>query len=204
MDPIQQHLISKLLADRAQQQQQDQTPFQAPPPPYGDSENDSEAEDDDDNDDDDEQDNSTSPPLKLTINAAQTVHGSGNLVPTSPNATTDATKLSIVILNAIDKLNAGQSKHTLNVNLTINCGINIVGNRNVVGNIALRPKSPMALQGLNIPTGNVAAGAKRKVDVDEVSYSPPLFYTIMFELTPILQDKVGDEPGPKRIAIKRE
>ncbi|KAM0723164.1 hypothetical protein Q7P37_001364 [Cladosporium fusiforme] len=148
----------------------------APPPPYTDSDSDS------DSDSDDEE------PMKLIINANHSIHGSNNLVPTSPSALADATKFSAILLNAINQLNnaattAPNAPHVpsptprrLRVDLTINCGIAVVGNRNVIGNIGLKPKAATLTQNGFVPADGqptapepegVVAGAKRKAEEDE-------------------------------------
>lgn len=175
MDTITQ-LTNKLMAEHNRQP----APFHqatenAPPPPYTDSDSDS------DSDSDEEE------PMKLTINANHSIHGSNNLVPTSPSTLADATKFSTILLNAINQLNnaaaatpanTSQSRR-LRVDLTINCGIAVVGNRNVIGNIGVKPKAPtLTRDGFVSADGRpmaaepegVVAGAKRKAD-DEVSLS---------------------------------
>ena len=54
----------------------------------------------------------------------------------------------------------------MRLDLTINCGINIVGDRNVVGNVALKPKtSERAIAGpAALPQRSAAGGAKRKAE----------------------------------------
>jgi len=187
MDPITQ-LCQKLDTERTYQslqptQQQQATPETAPPPyTPSDTDTDSDAEDDDDEPD-------TSSPLKLTINAAHSIQGSNNLVPTSPTPLADATKFSTVLLAAVKQLNnaatesSSKSKRALKIDLTINCGITVIGDRNVVGNVGLKQKpTAQAVAGPGTPfsghvAGNALAGAKRKVEDD------------------------GDEPEAKRAAL---
>ena len=90
-----------------------------------------------------------------------------------------------MLLSAIARLNAaanadgdGQTRQ-LCVDLTINCGVTVMGSRNVVGNIGLKRKAPV----IPMPDGSKDAevvlgsegavgGAKRKADDgddDEVS-----------------------------------
>lgn len=180
------HLSQKVLAERARnasQRQQQFTPSTAPPP-YSESDSDS-----DDSDSDDE----SSPPVKLTLNAAHNIQGSGNLVPTSATPLADATKFSTLLLHAVNQVNAANDKTTassdtptyrrpLRVDLTINCGITVVGDRNVVGNVGVKPKLPNGAP-LLPPTEETrttttatpaVAGAKRKSDesVDAEEDSP--------------------------------
>lgn len=168
-------LTNKIMAERARQQLQQPATHQpihtAPPPPYTESESDSDSDSDDDESDEE--------PMKLVINANHSIHGSNNLVPTSPSALSDATKFSTILLNAITQLNGAAGAQTgqarpLRVDLTINCGIAVVGNRNVIGNVGLRPKAPtltrdgfvaLSVEGAE---GGAFAGAKRNAE-DDVS-----------------------------------
>jgi cytoskeletal protein RodZ len=177
MDTITQ-LTNKIMAERAHQPVVHQAIDTAPPPPYTESTSDS----DDDSDDEDEE------PMKLVINANHTVHGSNNLVPTSPSVLADATKFSAILLSAVTQLNnavaaanaqTGQP-HCLRVDLTINCGIAVVGDRNVIGNIGLKPKAPTltpngftaaAADDTALGAESAVAGAKRKANDDDEDVS---------------------------------
>ncbi|KAI7523288.1 hypothetical protein KC331_g18755, partial [Hortaea werneckii] len=142
------------------------------------------------------------------LNAAHNIQGSNNLVPTSPSPLADATRFTTLLLAAVKQLNAAATSDPLSssssrifpaakrappltVDLTINCGITIVGDRNVVGNVSLKPKAPaQAFAGpaaaAHPPTSTTAttavagaaaaaggttdhavAGAKRKADHDD-------------------------------------
>ena len=175
MDPTTQ-LCHKLNAERTHQSlRQQPTPPEMAPPPYTPSDTDSEPDDDEERD--------TSSPLKLTINAAHSIQGSNNLVPTSPTPLADATRFSTILLAAVNQINnaatEGKAKGPLRVDLTINCGITVIGDRNVVGNVGLKPKpAAQATAGpgatLASQPVNAVAGAKRKVeDVDGVEQSQP-------------------------------
>jgi cytoskeletal protein RodZ len=180
MDTTITQLTNKIMAERAHQPAIHQAIDTAPPPPYTESTSDT----DDDSDDDDEQE-----PMKLVINANHTVHGSNNLVPTSPSILADATKFSAILLSAVTQLNnavaaanaqTGQP-HCLRVDLTINCGIAVVGDRNVIGNIGLKPKAPtLTPNGFTPPAAtddtvmgaeSAVAGAKRKANDDDEDVS---------------------------------
>lgn len=173
------------------------------PSEHDDYDNDSDSDDDEDNEPDDQ--HSPSSPLKLTLNAAHNIQGFNNLVPTSPSPLADATRFTTLLLAAVKQLNsasglasspgrfpASKRSPLLNVDLTINCGVTIVGDRNVVGNVSLKPKAPaQAFAGpaaAHPPTSTITnaataaagtavggtadhavAGAKRKADDDEVS-----------------------------------
>ena len=176
MSPIA-HITNKTIADRTRQpttnahqiQDAEQAMDNAPPPPYSDADSDA---------GDYEQTHH-----KLTINAEHKITGQGNLVTLNPSFLADATRFSAILLQTIAKLNSaanadgdGQAR-PLCVDLTINCGVTVIGNRNVVGNIGLKPKAPVPM-----PDGSKAAevmlgaegalgGAKRKADDDEVNFS---------------------------------
>ncbi|GAB7325654.1 hypothetical protein MBLNU13_g09632t1 [Cladosporium sp. NU13] len=156
----------------------------APPPPYTDA-------------DSDAGDYEQEPHHKLIINAEHKITGTGNLVPLDPSVLADATKFSAILLNAITRLNSaanadgdGQTRQ-LCVDLTINCGVTVLGSRNVVGNIGLKRKTPVPM-----PNGSKAAevvcggegavgGAKRKAEDDDD------------------EDTDGEQPAAKRIAADR-
>ncbi|THX26746.1 hypothetical protein D6D12_05997 [Aureobasidium pullulans] len=128
------HSCQKILLERAaaangQQHPQDITDL---PPAYT-------AEDTlTDSEDEDEEDEDPSP-ITLVLNTSSQVHGTGNMIATPPLA--DATRLSALLLAAVQSLSAAKTAATkpgsktpiLQVNLTINCGITVTGNNNVVG-----------------------------------------------------------------------
>ncbi|KAK6443457.1 hypothetical protein LTR95_000284 [Oleoguttula sp. CCFEE 5521] len=178
-------LNNKLTLDRLRHTQQLPSPTDTlpPPPPYAASE--ASASDDEAGDsDDDEQ------PLRLTINAQQAVHGNNNLVPISPSPLADATRLSAMLVTALRQVNESSGKRRVRVDLTINCGITVVGDRNVVGGVGLKAKGSSAhgvaaaaavgaasmRSGLQA-SGNAGcalqagAGAKRKAE-DDISDEP--------------------------------
>ncbi|KAI5369288.1 hypothetical protein Slin15195_G001640 [Septoria linicola] len=167
------HLTNKMLAERARQQQL-LTPLETAPPPYSAAEDDSDSEDEDDE---------PALPIKLTINAAHNIQGCNNLVPTSPSPLADATKFGTILLQAVNQINAANAaavcngagspkpRRPLKVDLTINCGVTVVGDRNVIGNVGLKPRSPTATS----PACSAAiAGAKRKAEDTPVEDSEPV------------------------------
>ena len=164
-------ISQKILAERArhQPQQQHSPPPDTAPPPYAPSDS------DDDSDSDNEEDSSPSSPIRLTINAAHSIQGSNNLVPTSPTPLADATKFSTILLHAVNQINNAfvapddlKSRRSVRVDLTINCGITVIGDRNVIGNVGLKPKAPQnAIDGAgagDVMRTSVVAGAKRKAE----------------------------------------
>lgn len=194
------HVTNKTMADRtrprrqsfstymqqiqqADQADQDQAIDNGPPPPYTDVDSDTE---------DYEPQQQQQPHHKLTINADHKITGQGNLVPLNPSLLSDATRFSAVLLKVIAQLNAaanadgdGQAR-PLSVDLTINCGVHVIGSRNVVGNIGMKHKAPVVLtpegstaaatgvvKGDGGAEGAVVGGVKRKAGDgdDEVSFS---------------------------------
>ncbi|KAK1823656.1 hypothetical protein LTR12_001842 [Friedmanniomyces endolithicus] len=199
MDSIQ-HICNKLTAERAHHRQSLSTAT-TPPPPYTPSDTTDAGNDSDSDNSDDEPDDipvpnkpttmssSSPPPLTLTINAAHQIQGSNNLVPTSPSILADARNFSALLLAAVQQLNASAAeggKKGVRVDLTINCGVTVVGDRNVIGNVGLRARAGVAGQGggvgamANAPEEVTAAGAKRKAEDEEDAVD-------------------GGEPGAKRI-----
>lgn len=151
-------------------QQADQAMDNAPPPPYTDADSDTE---------DHQQEQLQH---RLTINAEHKITGQCNLVSLNPSVLADATKFSAILLNAVAQLNSaavsnadGETRKPLCVDLTINCGVHVVGSRNVVGNIGLKRKAPVPtpedstaveMADTGVAEGAVG-GAKRKADGDD-------------------------------------
>jgi len=102
-------------------------------------------------------------PVSLVLNAATTVRGSDNIVSLLSSPLADATRFSALLLAAVQKLNAaaeqatveGKERPVLRVDLTINAGLNVLGNRNVVGNAPV--KNP-------VPQKGTKRGADEKED----------------------------------------
>ncbi|KAK5145703.1 hypothetical protein LTR32_002587 [Rachicladosporium monterosium] len=172
MDSIQ-HICNKLTAERAHHRQSLSTAT-TPPPPYTPSDTTDAGNDSDSDNSDDEPDD---------------IPGSNNLVPTSPSILADARNFSALLLAAVQQLNASAAeggKKGVRVDLTINCGVTVVGDRNVIGNVGLRARAGVAGQGggvgamANAPEEVTAAGAKRKAEDEEDAVD-------------------GGEPGAKRI-----
>lgn len=65
-----------------------------------------------------------------------------------------------IIANAVDS----RPRRKLKVELTINCGITVVGDRNVIGHVGLKPRQPPHVIAGPQLGGSVVAGAKRKVE----------------------------------------
>lgn len=205
MDPITQ-ITNKLMAERARQTEQHMHTL--PPPPYTAPADDATDSDDDDDDAED--------PVRLVINAQHHIQGSHNLVPTSPTPLADATKFSTLLINTVNQLNNNTANQTatrrkLKLDLTINCGVTVIGDRNVIGNVGVKPKpSPVPVAtaggthaaGLLSPAESTVAGAKRRAD--EVSLPivhAPRIVLGFKSLTLLLQDTDTEEPTAKRPAL---
>jgi hypothetical protein len=128
------HSCHKIMLERASAEDGEHHPQQLsdiPPPAYTAEENLTDSEDEDEDED--------PSPVTLVLNADTKVHGTGNMIATPPLA--DATRLSAFLLAAVQSLNAaktsaaesGSTTPTLQVNLTINCGITVIGDKNVIG-----------------------------------------------------------------------
>ena len=96
-------------------------------------------------DDDDEDPEATT----LTLNAGTTITGHDNIISTLSSPLADATRFSALLLAAVQKLNAkaeeeaamssaGRPRPSIKLNLIINAGLVVHGDRNVVGNVPVR------------------------------------------------------------------
>ncbi|KAG9826291.1 hypothetical protein KCU98_g16697, partial [Aureobasidium melanogenum] len=129
------HSCHKIMLERASAEEDgEHHPQQLsdiPPPAYSAEETFTDLEDEEEDED--------PSPVTLILNADTKVHGTGNMVATPPLA--DATRLSTLLLAAVQSLNAaktsasesGSPTPVLQVNLTINCGITVIGDKNVIG-----------------------------------------------------------------------
>ncbi|KAI5205343.1 hypothetical protein E4T39_03015 [Aureobasidium subglaciale] len=128
------HSCHKIMLERASAGDGEHHPqqiFDHPPPSYSAEDNLSDSEGEDDDED--------PSPITLVLNTDTKVQGAGNMIASPPLA--DATRLSALLLAAVQSLNAakpsaaqsGSPTPTLQVNLTINCGITVIGDRNVIG-----------------------------------------------------------------------
>jgi hypothetical protein len=219
------HLQQKIRVEQIRNAVQQQQFPSCPPPPYEDDDSDMNSDEEDDEDAEAEAAAidklpPSSLPLKLTINAANRIQGNGNLVPISATPLADASSSSHLLLQAVSQLNAvaaageGRAARPLNVDLTINCGITVIGDRNVVGNVGLRPKAGTPIASMTDPTNITAdpalaatmaprtpctsGGAKRKAS--EVSwFAVYLSATLLTFCTQT--DDVDDEPAAKKVAV---
>jgi hypothetical protein len=169
------NVTTKTMADGTRQPAIEEAINTAPPPPYTDADSDISPEDYN------MFHNMAERPHKLTINADTKVHGSGNLVPiNNTSILADASKFSALLLKAIAQLNAAASANAdadgvtprLCVDLTINCGVSVVGSRNVVGNIGIKRKATVPAAGAEVMVlgkDEAVGGAKREADDEEVS-----------------------------------
>jgi len=161
----------KALTDRARRAAaRQQTVVEDAPPPY--------ESDEDDEDEDDE--NKASPTLKLTINAPRNIRGSGNIISTGNATHSIAAEIRNALSRSVERVNNTDGPHQAPhvrrtiVHLTINCGLTIIGNQNVVGPVAVKPKpapGTTSAAPAAAPQADAVQGAKRKADdcVEEVS-----------------------------------
>ncbi|GAB7339032.1 hypothetical protein MBLNU457_5695t1 [Dothideomycetes sp. NU457] len=142
------HALQKILIERATSNTlptPTQTPTTDAPPAYS-------AHPDDCDDETEDPD-----PVSLVLNAATTVRGSDNIVSLLSSPLADATRFSALLLAAVQRLNAvaeevsieGKCRPILRVNLTINAGLHVLGNRNVVGNAPVKRSVPLQMSGGN-------------------------------------------------------
>ena len=166
-----------------------------PPPPYEEAGSQASSDSDESERRNESATNpSPSPPIKVTVNAAHNIQGCNNLIPTSPTPVVDATKLGAMLLQAFAKgrstANDAQQQQTRplgEIQLIVNCGITVIGHRNVVGAFNLKPRTTGGANtttGASIPAtafmtegpilneNNVSTGAKRKAE--EVCYQSAL------------------------------
>jgi hypothetical protein len=198
-----------------------------------DEEDDDEEEEEEDDDDDDEaeaeaQEERRAPaptanpapdqtvPFKLTINAATSIQGTNNLVPTSPAPLADASRFSTLLFHAIAQINAatdqspqtgdpqrpphGRHRRAIKVDLTINCGVTVIGDRNVVGNVGLKPRGLVTAPLPPVPAANphVAAPAPAPVIADPAART---MAGAKRKAEAVGEDAPGDQTHPaKRVA----
>ncbi|KEQ58521.1 uncharacterized protein M437DRAFT_59126 [Aureobasidium melanogenum CBS 110374] len=129
------HSCHKIMLERASAEEDSERHPQElsdiPPPAYCAEESLTDLEDEEEDED--------PSPVTLILNADTKVQGTGNMIATPPLA--DAARLSTLLLAAVQSLNAaktsasesGSPTPVLQVNLTINCGITVVGDKNVIG-----------------------------------------------------------------------
>lgn len=177
-------------------------PPELAPPPYTDSRSFSPPASDgaDSCHEDDSDDHTARPvpkPMRVTINAAHQVQGSCNLLPINPTGAHDAARIGAALAHTLEQIqnsrHRGRSRRResiLHLDLTINCGITVVGHRNVIGPVTLKERSveaaattPQAsatatVVGTGYATAgssrepSSSAGAKRKANrEDSVSHS---------------------------------
>ncbi|QIX02192.1 hypothetical protein AMS68_007709 [Peltaster fructicola] len=138
-----------------------------PPPPYNESDYDFNYESDCEG---------STPDVQLSINANQVVRGSHNLIPINDIPMAHATRISAMLLSAftqnskVDSQNVLAPGRPLKVHLNINCGIHIIGDRNVIGNIGITPKIAQRPVGQGVQTTENSAvdrGKRRLADGGE-------------------------------------
>jgi len=108
----------------------------------------------------DEEEEEDLPTTNITIHAPTIIHGSHNVVPVS---LMDSTRLAAVFTSLLSQKIAAQGAgRQSNFNVQINCGVNVIGDRNILGHLGVRPRP---VQSSSVAEGVVAETAllgKRK------------------------------------------
>lgn len=81
---------------------------------------------------DDEDDEESEPSTNFVIHAPTTVHGSGNIIAVPPP---DVPRLTAAVIATIGQ----KMLLPRHVSVQINCAVNVIGDRNIVGSPAIRP-----------------------------------------------------------------
>ncbi|KAF2428858.1 hypothetical protein EJ08DRAFT_650835 [Tothia fuscella] len=86
------------------------------------------------------------PATTITIHAPTVIHGSNNIVSLSP---IDTPRLAALLASALNQKNQATllSGRQSNFNFTFNCMVNVVGDRNVIGNVGLRSRAGAPVAG---------------------------------------------------------
>jgi hypothetical protein len=86
--------------------------------------------------DEDDEEEETVPTTNITIHAPTSINGSNNVVTLAMLDSTRITGLLVSVMNQKIAATGGQSHFTIQ----INCGMAVVGDRNIVSNVGLRPR----------------------------------------------------------------
>lgn len=133
-----------------------------PPPSYDEAVKDS-----------DDEDEYIEPDVSLTIDAAQHIRGTGNLVPSGQVHVAQAVRFSTMLINTVcgtlkdqatssASLNPIERRRPLQIKILVDCKISVVGDRNIVGAFAINHKSAASKQ--QDTACNAAAGVKRPAE----------------------------------------
>jgi hypothetical protein len=141
------------------------------PPPYNhlDSLSDAEEDSDDEDEEEDPVPTTTPTPLKLKINARSQIKGSGNILPTSPSQMADANRFAALLVHTMNGINRTANlgrgaTGAVKLEVTIDCGITVIGDKNIIGPIRVNGKQGPLVGGNGNPIAAAVAGAKRKAD----------------------------------------
>jgi hypothetical protein len=99
------------------------------------------------------------PTTNIIIHAPTVIHGSNNVVSVSP---IDTTRLAAIILASLNQRNQAAlvTGRQTNINFNFNCGMNIVGDKNLVGNVALRNRAVLPAGASQSSTKAAASGVE--------------------------------------------
>jgi hypothetical protein len=133
---------------------------------------------------DDEEEEDFIPTTNITIHAPTNIHGSHNVI-TGPMM--DPTRLAGLLISALNQKINGACGRQSNINIQINCGTNVVGEKNVFGSVGMRtrpmvPVVPAPAQGVSVIPEAVAAspvvlGKRKASEVCCRIYLSPLALT---------------------------
>jgi hypothetical protein len=90
---------------------------------------------------DDEEEEEFAPTTNITIHAPISIHGSHNVI---SGPMMDPTRLAGLLISSLNQKYTVTSSRQSNITIQINCGMNVVGERNIVGNVGLRPRTVLS------------------------------------------------------------
>lgn len=149
--------------------------------------------------DDGEEEESTVPTTNITINAPTSVHGSHNVVSLS---SMDPSRLTAILMSALNQ-KLQQTEQQNNYNIQLNCGITVMGDRNVIGNVGVRSRPALATTAAVQSTGRTVAEDAAKTTLPSRKRRPSEVYSasVITDNQPVLTIAQEPEasPAPKRI-----
>lgn len=149
------------------------------------------------------------PTTNITIHVPTSIHGSNNIVNMPPLDTTRVAAILMAALNQKNNQAAMVGARQSNFNIQFNCGVHVVGDKNVVGNVGIRPRptqtNPAAPSPASptspapVPTMSMVSIASKR-QASEVCYSSCKQSRLATSTNPPVQDP-DDCPPPKKIDI---
>jgi hypothetical protein len=146
------------------------------PPPYTPPTNLSCFYPTEDGQEEEDEEEETTPSTNITFNSPITIHGHNNIVSFS---SADFTRMAAMIVATVQKSTTVEPSRNININ--VNCGITVVGQRNLIGNGGIRPMALRQQMGqqvaaaaaatTTVPTGTGASSSSLKRKAEEVGVS---------------------------------